>query len=69
MVTRGAGFEVSIKDLIELIAKLTSFKNRITWGTTKPDGQPRKRLDVTRAKKEFDFKVKTNFEKGLKKTI
>ena len=65
----GAGFEITIKDLIELIAKLTGFEGGIVWDTSKPDGQPRRMLDTSKAEKEFGFKAKTNFEKGLKKTI
>jgi len=68
-VNLGAGFEISIKDLVELIAKLTGFKGEIVWDTTKPDGQPRRCLDTSKAYKEFGFKAKTPFEEGLKKTI
>ena len=68
-VNIGAGFEISIKDLIALIAELTEFKGKIIWDTSKPDGQPRRKLDVTKAKKEFGFVAKTDFQKGLKKTI
>ncbi len=68
-VNLGANFEISIKDLIELIVKLTGFKGKISWDTTKPDGQPRRRLDTSKAFKEFGFKAKTSFEEGLKKTI
>jgi len=68
-VNLGAGFEISIRDLVELIAKLTGFKGKIVWNTTKPDGQPRRCLDTTKAEKEFGFKAKTPFEEGLKKTI
>ncbi len=68
-VNLGAGFEISIKDLVELIAKLTGFKGEIIWDTTKPDGQPRRCLDTTKAEKEFGFRAKTDFETGLKKTI
>ncbi len=68
-VNLGAGFEISIKDLVNLIAKLTGFKGKIVWDKTKPDGQPRRMLDVTKAEKEFGFKAKTRFEEGLKKTI
>jgi GDP-L-fucose synthase len=68
-VNLGAGFEISIKDLVGLIAKLTAFKGKIIWDSTKPDGQPRRMLDVTRAEKEFGFKARTGFEEGLKKTI
>lgn len=55
--------------MVELIAKLTGFKGKIIWDTTKPDGQPRRMLDVSRAEREFGFKAKTQFEEGLKKTI
>jgi GDP-L-fucose synthase len=68
-VNLGAGFEISIKDLVELIVKLTGFKGKIVWDTTKPDGQPRRCLDTSKAYKEFGFKAKTSFEEGLKKTI
>lgn len=68
-VNLGAGFEISIKDLVELVVKLTGFKGEISWDTTKPDGQPRRRLDTSKAFKEFGFKAKTQFEEGLKKTI
>ena len=68
-VNIGAGFEISIKDLVGLIADLTGFDGDIVWDTTKPNGQPRRCLDVSRAKKEFGFEAKTTFEEGLKKTI
>jgi len=68
-INLGAGFEISIKDLIDLIAKLIGFKGEIFWNTSKPDGQPRRMLDVTRAEKEFGFRAKTSFEEGLKRTI
>ena len=68
-VNLGAGFEISIKDLVKLIIKLTGFKGKIVWDKTKPDGQPRRCLDTTRAVKEFGFRAKTKFESGLKKTI
>jgi len=68
-VNLGAGFEISIKDLVELIVKLTGFKGRIIWDTTKPDGQPRRCLDTSKAEKEFGFKAKTSLGEGLKKTI
>jgi len=64
-----AGFEISINDLVELIVKLTGFKGKIVWDTTKPDGQPRRCLDISKVEKEFGFKAKTSFEEGLKKTI
>jgi len=68
-VNLGAGFEISMKDLTELIVKLTGFKGEIKWDTTQPDGQPRRSLDTTLAEKEFDFKAKMDFREGLMKTI
>ena len=68
-VNIGAGFEITIKDLVELIAKLTGFKGEIVWDASKPDGQPRRMLDTSKAEKEFGFKAKTGFEEGLRKTI
>jgi GDP-L-fucose synthase len=68
-VNIGAGFEISIIDLVALIVKLTNFQGTIIWDKTKPDGQPRRCLDTSRAKKEFGFRAKVNFETGLKKTI
>jgi len=65
----GAGFEIKIKDLVELIAGLTGFEGKIKWDKSKPDGQPRRMLDVSKAKQEFGFKANTGFEEGLKKTI
>ncbi|MDH4226869.1 MAG: GDP-L-fucose synthase [Deltaproteobacteria bacterium] len=68
-VNLGAGFEISIRDLVELIARLTGFKGDIVWDSSKPDGQPRRMLDTSRAKKEFGFEAKIGFKDGLKKTI
>lgn len=68
-VNLGSAFEISIKDLVELIAKETGFKGQIKWDKSKPNGQPRRKLDITRAKKEFGFKSKTSFEEGLRATI
>jgi GDP-L-fucose synthase len=68
-VNLGAGFEISIKDLVDLIVKLTRFKGRILWDNSMPDGQPKRMLDTSKAEKEFGFKATTNFEEGLKKTI
>jgi GDP-L-fucose synthase len=68
-VNLGAGFEISIKDLVELICELSGFKGKIEWDTSKPDGQPRRLLDTSRAKQEFGFEAKTDFREGLKKTI
>jgi len=68
-INLGAGYEISIKDLVDLIAKLTGFKGKIIWDKAKPDGQPRRMLDVSKAEKEFGFRAKTSLEEGLKKTI
>ncbi|MCD6318577.1 GDP-L-fucose synthase [Candidatus Aerophobetes bacterium] len=68
-VNIGAGFEISIKDLINLIAKLTGFKGKIIWDTTRPNGQPRRRLDVSKAKEKFGFEAKVGLEEGLRRTI
>jgi len=69
LINLGAGFEISIKDLVKLIARLTGFSGRIIWDTSKPDGQPRRRLDTSKAEREFGFKAKTSFEEGLIKTV
>lgn len=68
-VNIGASFEISIKDLARLIKRIVGYKGKIVWDKSKPDGQPRRKLDVSRARKEFGFKSATNFEKGLRKTI
>ncbi len=68
-VNLGSGMEISIKDLVNLICKLMDFKGKICWDTSRPDGQPKRRLDTSKAKKEFNFKSTTKFEEGLKKTI
>ncbi len=68
-VNVGAGFEIKIKDLVEKIVKLTGFEGEIRWDTSKPDGQPRRCLDTSRAKKLFGFEAKTPFDVGLKNTI
>jgi GDP-L-fucose synthase len=68
-VNLGTGLEISIKDLTILIAKLTGYKGEILWDASKPDGQPRRCLDVSRAKELFGFSAKIDFEAGLKKTI
>ncbi|MFH1046057.1 MAG: GDP-L-fucose synthase [Candidatus Omnitrophota bacterium] len=68
-VNIGAGFEISIKDLAKMIAQLVGFKGAISWDKTKPDGQPRRKLDVSLAKKEFGFQAQTKLEQGLKITI
>ena len=68
-VNIGSNFEISIKDLTELIARLTGFEGEIHWDTSKPNGQPRRKLDTSRAKERFGFEAKTNFEAGLRRTI
>jgi len=68
-VNLGSGFEISIKDLVSLIAELMNFKGKIIWDKTRPDGQPRRKLDVSKAYREFGFKAEVSFEVGLKKTI
>ena len=68
-VNLGAGEEIVIRDLVELIAKLTGFDGNIRWDTSKPDGQPRRMLDTTRAKERFDFEAEVGFEDGLHRTI
>ena len=68
-VNIGSSSEISIKDLALLIKKMTGFEGSIVWDKTKPDGQPRRKLDVSRAEKEFSFKSRIGFEEGLKKTI
>lgn len=68
-VNLGSSFEISIKDLALLICKLADFKGKIVWDTSKPDGQPRRKLDIRKAEKEFGFRSAVDFEVGLKKTI
>ena len=68
-VNLGAGFEISIKDLATKIAGLTGYSGRIVWDTTKPNGQPRRCLDVSRAEALFGFRAQTSFDAGLKHTI
>ncbi len=68
-VNLGSGQEISIKDLAETIADLTGFQGEIVWDTTKPNGQPRRALDVSRAKQYFGWEAKTSFPEGLKRTV
>ncbi len=68
-VNLGSGQEISIKDLAETIADLTGFQGEIVWDTTKPNGQPRRALDVSRAKKYFGWQARTPFSEGIKRTI
>src|SRR5437867_9695895 len=68
-VNLGAGFEISIKDLVELIVKLTGFKGKVRWDRSKPDGQPRRCLDTSKAERLFGFRARTSFDEGLRRTI
>lgn len=68
-VNLGAGFEITIKDLVLLLIELMDFRGKIKWDKSKPDGQPKRCLDNSRAKKGFGFKAKVNLKDGLKKTI
>jgi GDP-L-fucose synthase len=68
-VNLGSGMEISIKDLIELIARLTEFEGKIVWDESKPDGQPRRALDTQRAYEYFGFRAQMSFEEGLRRTI
>jgi GDP-L-fucose synthase len=68
-VNLGAGFEIYIRDLAQMIRKLVGFEGEIIWDTTKPNGQPRRMLDTSRAFQEFGWKAKIPFEEGLKRTI
>jgi GDP-L-fucose synthase len=68
-VNLGSSFEITIKDLVELITRLTGFKGKIVWDTSKPNGQPRRSLDVSRAEKYFGFRAQISFEEGLRRTI
>ncbi len=68
-VNLGSGMEISIKDLAQLIARLTGFEGRIVWDTSRPNGQPRRGLDTSRAKEYFGFEAEMPFEEGLRRTI
>jgi GDP-L-fucose synthase len=68
-VNLGAGFEIEIRDLVPLIAGMCRFEGGIVWDTTKPNGQPRRMLDTTRALKEFGWKARIGFEEGLRETV
>jgi GDP-L-fucose synthase len=68
-VNLGSSDEISIKDLVHIIARATGFKGRITWDTSQPNGQPRRRLDTTRAEQLIGFRAKTTFEEGLRRTV
>jgi GDP-L-fucose synthase len=68
-VNLGSGTEITIRDLVNLIQEFTEFSGEVYWDTTKPDGQPKRRLDVSRAKKEFGFEARMAFREGLIRTI
>ena len=68
-VNLGSGFEISIKDLTEMIIRLTGFQGKLPWDATKPNGQPRRGLDVTRARENFGWQARMDFDSGLKQTI
>ena len=68
-VNLGSAFEISIKDLVTLIAEVTGFTGKITWDTSQPNGQPRRKLDTSRAEREFGFRSRTDFREGLERTV
>ena len=68
-INLGSGMEISIRDLVETIARLTGFAGDIVWDSSKPNGQPRRQLDVSRAEQQFGFRAHTSFEEGLRRTI
>jgi nucleoside-diphosphate-sugar epimerase len=68
-VNLGSGMEISIRDLAETIARLLDFNGQIVWDTSKPNGQPRRNLDISRAEESFGFHASTGFEDGLRATI
>ncbi|MEE4195058.1 MAG: NAD-dependent epimerase/dehydratase family protein, partial [Anaerolineae bacterium] len=68
-VNLGSGMEISIKDLVEAVAKVTGFTGKLMWDTSKPNGQPRRCLDTTRAKEWFGFEAQMPFDEGLRRTV
>lgn len=68
-VNLGVGREISIRELVETIARLSGFKGEIRWDAAKPDGQPRRALDTSRARERFGFEARTHFEEGLQRTV
>jgi GDP-L-fucose synthase len=68
-VNLGTGWEVRIWDLVHLIARLVGYQGEIAWDSARPDGQPRRCLDTTRARMEFGFQARTSLEEGLRRTI
>ena len=69
LVNLGSGEEISVRDLLELIGSLTGYEGTVRWDATKPDGQPRRCLDTSRALAEFGWRAKTPLHGGLRKTI
>jgi len=68
-VNLGSGSEITVKELVDLISRLTGFRGTVRWDASKPDGQPRRRLDTRKAKAEFGFEARTSLEEGLSRTI
>ncbi|KAF1076900.1 GDP-L-fucose synthase [Methanogenium sp. MK-MG] len=68
-VNLGSGMEITIRDLVDMISEITGFKGKIVWDTSKPDGQPKRCLDVSRARDEFGFEAQMGFSEGLKRTV
>jgi GDP-L-fucose synthase len=68
-VNLGAGFEITIKELVQIIVEETGFKGELVWDAAKPDGQPRRSLDTSRAEREFGFRAEVPFRDGLRRTI
>jgi len=68
-VNIGLGFEIAIKELVEKIARLTGFEGYLNWDSTKPNGQPRRRLDTSRAMEQFGFRARTGLDEGLRRTV
>jgi GDP-L-fucose synthase len=68
-VNLGSAYEISIRELVEAVARATGFRGRIVWDTTKPNGQPRRKVDTSRAEQWFGFRANTPFEVGLRRTV
>jgi GDP-L-fucose synthase len=68
-VNLGSGYEISIKDLSEMVCRMTGFQGKLIWDTTKPNGQPRRGLDVSRAKEYFGWSAQVPFDEGMRRTI
>jgi nucleoside-diphosphate-sugar epimerase len=68
-VNLGSGREISIRDLVTIVARLTNFSGEVRWDASQPDGQPRRCLNVEKARRELGFTARTSFEEGLRKTV